>query len=75
MAHTYVITSVTTLGDLLTITGSVDGSPVTVTAWVSGLPAGAMASAIAFRNVASSLMLAAIPQPTALPTLVQTFTQ
>lgn len=75
MAHTYVINSVTENGDILIIQGSVDGVPVNVQSYVS-VAGNALASAIAFRNFAAALMLAALPAtPTALGSLNQTFTQ
>lgn len=75
MAHTYVITSVTESGDQLLISGSVDGITVNVSTYVS-VAGSALASAIAFRNFAAALMLAALPAaPTALGSLAQTFTQ
>lgn len=75
MAHTYVITSVVTLGDNLTVQGSVDGIAVTVGTYVS-TAGNSMASALAFRNFIAPLMLAALPPTsTANPALQQTFTQ
>lgn len=59
MAHTYVITSVSSVGDALTVTGTVDGVPVTINTWVSAVPS--LASAITFRNFITPLMLAATP--------------
>jgi hypothetical protein len=72
--HTYIITSVTQLGDQLTITGTVDGVAVTVSTWASA--AGALlASALGFRSFIAPLMLAALPPaPTELPQLHQSFT-
>ena len=75
MANTYVITSVSTLGDQLTVIGTVNGTPVTVSTWVSAA-GGSMASAIGFQNFIAPLMLAAMPVvPVAQPLLVQTFTK
>lgn len=75
MAHTYVITSVTQSGDLLVISGSVDGITVNVTAYASAA-GNALASALGFRNFIAPIMLAALPvSPTALGALNQTFTQ
>ena len=75
MAHTYVIQTVTTLNDSLTVTGTVDGTPVTVQTWVSAA-GGSMASAIGFRAFIAPLMLAAVPPvPVSNPLLVQSFTQ
>lgn len=75
MAHTYVITSVVETGDYLLIAGSVDGTPVLVTTYVSAA-GNTLASALSFRNFIAPLMLAALPPPpTTLPSLIQTFTQ
>lgn len=73
--HTYEIDSVTELGDVLTVTGSVDGTPITVTTWVSAAGS-ALGTALGFRSFIAPLMLAALPvQPTPQPQLIQTFTQ
>lgn len=75
MAHTYIITGVTSTGDNLTVQGSVDGIAVTVLTSVAAA-GNSMASAVAFRNFIAPLMLAAVPpQPSASPALNQTFTQ
>jgi hypothetical protein len=37
MAHVYIITSATHVGDICTITGTVDGIPVTITPWFSAI--------------------------------------
>lgn len=76
MAHTYVISSVSTIGDQNTVIGTVDGTSVTASYWTTPASVAAMASAIAFRNFIAPLMLAALPPtPTTSPALVQTFTQ
>jgi hypothetical protein len=75
VAHTYVITSVTTTGDSLVVVGTVDGTAVTVNTWVSAA-GNSLGSVISFHNFIAPLMLAAVP-PAAVsqPTLVGTFTQ
>lgn len=74
--NTYVITSVTELGDVLTVTGTVNGVPMTVTPWVSAA-GNALASAIAFEAFIAPLMLAAAqpPVPAVVPDLTLTFTR
>jgi hypothetical protein len=74
MAHTYVISSVSSVGDYLTVVGTVDGVSVTVNTWVSAAPS--LASAIAFRNFITPMMLAAVPQTPATYAILQgTFSQ
>jgi hypothetical protein len=74
MSHAYVISSVSVVGDALTVTGTVDGTAVTVNTWVSAA-GNAMASAIAFRNFITPLMLAAVPAgPVSHPELNMSFT-
>lgn len=75
MAHTYVVSSNTSLGDQATLTGTVDGIPVTIQYWVSHVTGFTLAQA---KNFIATLMLAAaIPavpaNVTQLPT--GTFTQ
>jgi hypothetical protein len=78
--HTYIISSVTESGDVLTVTGTVDTIPstgpvpVTVNLWVSAASAH-LASAISFQSYIAPYMLAqAFPTPpTTQPTLVGTF--
>lgn len=75
MAHTYIVTSNTSQGDLATLVGTVDGIPVTVTYWLSHVNSFTLAQA---KNFIAGLMLAAaIPAApvnvTQLPT--GTFTQ
>ena len=82
MANTYVITSITysslASGDpLATITGTVNGTPITCVAWKSAI--NQQASAIAFQNFIQPIMLAAYQQivPPANSTivpLISTFT-
>jgi molybdopterin biosynthesis enzyme len=75
MANTYVINSVTILGDQLTVQGTVNGTPVTVSTWVSAA-GNSMASAISFRNFIAPLMLAAVPSAsTTRADLTGTFSQ
>ena len=76
MSHVYVISTVQQTNDQVSVTGSVDGVAVSLSFWITPAATIAMASAIGFRNFVSPLMLAALPvAPTALPPLVQTFTQ
>ena len=64
-----------TMGDVLTVIGTVDGTPVTVITWVSAA-GNSLVSVLGFRNFIAPLMLAALPPtPTAYPILVETFTQ
>lgn len=59
MAHTYVVTSNTSIGDQATLVGTVDGIPVTVNYWVSHVQPMTLANA---KNFIAGLMLAqAIP--------------
>ena len=75
MANLYVIQSVSSIGDSLTVTGTVNGVPVTVNTWVSAA-GNSLASAVGFFNFITPLMLAAVPStPTAYPTLVGTVTK
>jgi len=75
MSHTYVISSVSTLGDQTTVTGTVDGTPVTVQFWTTSQSQAAMASAIAFHNFIAPLMLAAVPPtPVSSPAHIGSFT-
>lgn len=67
MAHTFVIQSVTHIGDTATVTGTVDGVPVTVQCWFSALTS--LPSANAVQTFLAGLMLAAMPAaPVAVPT-------
>jgi hypothetical protein len=76
MANNYVITSISSIGDVLTVVGTVNGISVTVTTWVSAVPNGAFASAVAFHNFIAPIMLAALPvTPTSYGTLVGSFSQ
>lgn len=75
MAHTYVITGISHLGDVATVTGTVDGQPVTVGCnWsaITGLP-----NTAAVQAFLAPLMLAqALPtQPTVVNTFDSTWTQ
>jgi len=83
MAHTYVVLSAVHVGDIMTITGTVDGFPVTINPWfsaIAGLP-----NTTAIQNFIAPLMLNAaiaageIPSPTgtavASVTAAGTFTQ
>jgi hypothetical protein len=74
MANNYIISRVATLGDSLTVVGSVNGVTVIVYTFVSAAGS-AMASVIAFRNFIAPLMLALVPTPTENPTLTGSFTQ
>lgn len=56
MSHVYVVTSATHVGDLMTITGTVGGIPVTVTLWFSAITK--LASTLAVQNFIAPLMLA-----------------
>jgi hypothetical protein len=72
---TYVITSVSVVGGLISVIGSVNGVPVAVN--LSLASAGNnLASAIGFQNFIAGAMLAAVPvAATAYPALAMTFTQ
>lgn len=59
MAHTYVVTSITTVGNTVNITGTVDGVPV-----ITAYPATTVfASVLLFQAFIQPLMLAAAPLP------------
>jgi hypothetical protein len=60
VSNVYVISSVVenTSIDTITVTGTVNGTPVTVVCWISAL-GNAMASAVGFQNYFQPLMLAA----------------
>lgn len=82
MAHTYVILIATRIGDLMTITGTVDGFPVTINPWFSAITS--LPNTTAVQNFIAPLMLAAAigngsipPTSTAVPsvTAAGTFTQ
>jgi hypothetical protein len=76
MANTYIILSVSTVGDKNTVTGSVNNVPVTVYFWTTTQSLAAMASAIAFRNFIVPLMLEQLPAAPSVNTILpQTFTQ
>ncbi len=60
MAHTYVISSMTAVGDQLTVVGSVDGQSVTVQTWLSALAK--LPSAASVQAFLAPLMTAALPQ-------------
>lgn len=82
MAHTYSILTAVRSGDVMTITGTVDGFPVAINPWfsaIAGLP-----NTLAIQNFTAPLMLAAAiangsipPTPTAVPsvTAAGTFSQ
>ena len=75
MAHTYVLQSVTSVGDVCTITGTVDGISVTVTTWKSALTAFASA-ALAMAFIANLMLPVAFPPAaTVLPQYQGTLTQ
>lgn len=75
MANTYVITSVTSVGDNLTVIGTVNGIQVGLVTSLSKA-GNAMASAIAFENYIAPLMLAAVPPtPTVYGALNLSFSQ
>ena len=58
--HTYVILSATSVGDLTTITGTVDSIPVSITVWKSAITQ--LPNTTAVNNFIFPLMLAqAIP--------------
>jgi hypothetical protein len=57
MAHTYVVLTATHIGDILTITGTVDGFPVTISPWFSAIAS--LPNTAAVQNFISPLMLAA----------------
>lgn len=75
MAHTYVVTSNTAVGDLATLVGTVDNTPVTINYWVSHVQPMTAANA---KNFIAGLMLAQAipPAPTVVAQLpTGTFTQ
>ena len=75
MAHTYIVSSNTAIGDLATLVGTVDGIPVEVNYWLSHVQGMTLAQA---KTYAASIMLAAAI-PAAPVSVVQlpvgTFTQ
>ena len=74
MAHTYVIQSVTSVGDVTTVVGTVDGTPVTCTVWLSALAK--FPTAVQAQSFIASAMLAALPpQATPQPTYQGTVSQ
>lgn len=60
MAHTYTSDSVVKIGDQVTVTGTVDGTPVTVNFWASAVVGMTADQQVAY---VASLMLAALPAP------------
>jgi hypothetical protein len=56
VAHTYIILSATSVGDMTTITGTVDTIPVTITVWKSAITQ--LPNTIAVNNFIFPLMLA-----------------
>jgi hypothetical protein len=70
--HTYTVSSVTGIGDVATIVGSVDGTAITVTSSVSELSAFLAQGLLQLENYAASLMLpAAVKAGLAPPTVTQ----
>lgn len=65
MAHTVIISSVTSVGDTCTVTGTVDGTPVTTQVWLSAL--GKFATALLAQSFLASAMVAALPAPASAP--------
>jgi hypothetical protein len=59
MAHTYVVATNTAIGDTATLTGSVDGIPVTIQYYLSALQGMTLGQAKTF--VANLMLQAAIP--------------
>jgi hypothetical protein len=58
MAHTYIVlTAVNSGGDICTITGTVDGFPVTITPWLTAI--NQQPNTVAVQNFIAPLMLAA----------------
>ena len=76
MANNYVITSISSVGDVLTVNATVNGTQVIYVGSVAAAGS-AMASAIAFENYIAPLLLALVPPAVAAyPTLRGlTFTQ
>lgn len=75
MAHTYVVSTNTAIGDNATLTGTVDGIPVTVNYSVSATTGFSVTQA---KNFIAPLMLAQAIPPTAVTVValpVGTFTQ
>ena len=58
MTHIYTSESVVKNGDQVTVTGTVDGTPVTVNFWASAVAAMTAEQQVAY---VASLMLAALP--------------
>ena len=56
MAHAYVVLTATHVGDIMTITGTVDGFPVAINPWFSSITA--LPSTLAVQNFIAPLMLA-----------------
>lgn len=56
--HTYVITGMSTVGDTCTVTGTVDGTPVTISVWWSAITK--LPSTQAVINFLAPLLLAQI---------------
>ena len=64
MANNYVITSISSVGDALTVTGTVNGTQVTYVGSVAAAGS-ALGSAVAFENYIAPLLLALVPPPAA----------
>lgn len=75
MAHTYIVTGIFHTNDVATVSGSVDGIPVSVTCNYSAITQ--QPSTIAFQNFIAPLMLAVAipPSPAVDNTHNGTFTQ
>ena len=58
MAHAYTQTSVTKVGDQVTVVGTVDDTPVTITFWASAVIDMSTDERVTY---VASLMLAALP--------------
>jgi hypothetical protein len=59
VAHTYVIQSVSHVGDLCTVVGTIDGVQVTATGWFSLITAAP--NALAAQTIMAGWILAALP--------------
>jgi hypothetical protein len=57
MAHTYVVLTATRSGDVMNVTGTVDGFPVAISPWFSAISG--LANTTAIQNFIAPLMLAA----------------
>lgn len=62
MANSYVITAIGSVGDVLTVNATVNGTQVTYVGSVAAAGS-ALGSAVAFENYIAPLLLALVPTP------------